>query len=293
VSQAAIVAATVAAATAGSAFLVPRGLRPDIATRLIAALAGLSLGATIWTLLLIVAANIVQLHGIAERFAWCSDLVNHHRGSFTPMGVLALGISVASLGSVARVRGRQRRQRAPSNGRELAIIPSEEAVAYTLPGRPGQVVVSTGMLRSLDPKERRVLMAHERSHLRRRHHRYVRLTELAVAAMPILAPLNARLRFVVERWADEDAAQETGDRAVVASAIARAALGPQPASRSGLAMADAGVLERVQIMLADPSPDSPLVPAILALVVFGAIAGLVASALLIEPWAPAILGLCR
>jgi Zn-dependent protease with chaperone function len=292
-SHAAIVALIVASATAGSAWFVPRRLRPDFATRLMTALVVLSFAATFWMLLLIIAANVVQLHGVAERLAWCSDLAEHHRGSFTPIGMVALGSGTWAFASMSRVRLRQRRQRAPGIGRELAVIASDDAVAYTLPGRPGQVVVSTGMLRSLDVKERQVLIAHERSHLRRHHHRYVRLTELAVAAIPVLAPLNARLRFVVERWADEDAADEIGDRALVASAIARAALASQSSRRLGLAMADAGVVERVQIMLADPCPGSPLVGALLVVVVVAGFGGLAASALLIAPWVVALVGLCH
>ena len=138
-----------------------------------------------------------------------------------------------------------------------------------------------------------MLIAHERSHLRRHHHRYVRLTELAVAAIPLLAPVNGRLRFAVERWADEDAADEIGDRALVASAIARAALASRPSPRIGLAMADAGVVERVQIMLADPAPRSQLVAVPLAVVVVAGLGGLVASAMLIEPSVLAVLGLCH
>jgi beta-lactamase regulating signal transducer with metallopeptidase domain len=149
------------------------------------------------------------------------------------------------------------------------------------------------MLRSLDPQERRVLIAHERSHLRRRHHRYIHLTELAVAAVPVLAPLNDRLRFAVERWADEDAAHEIGDRATVASAIARAALASQSAPQFGLAIADSGVVERVQIMLAGPSRPSPLIEALLGGVIVAGLCGLVATLLLIEPSVLALLGLCH
>jgi Zn-dependent protease with chaperone function len=292
-THATVVAVIVAAAMAASALLVPRRLRPDLATRLITTFVMLSFAAAIWTLLLVLAANVVELHGVAEHLGWCSDLVTHHRDSFTPFGLVALGTAIAVFVSMARVRVRQRHRRAPSNGPELAVIASDDAVAYTLPGRPGQVVVSTGMLRSLDVKERRVLIAHERSHLRRHHHRYVRLTELAVAAVPVLAPLNARLRFAVERWADEDAAAELGDRALVARAIARAALASQSSPRLGLAMADARVVERVQIMLGEPSSESPLAPALLSAVVVAGIGGLVASALSIEPRVLAILGLCH
>ncbi len=293
VHPAAIVAVAVAASTAGAALLVPRRLRPDAAARLITALVLLSVGAAVWALLLIVTANVVQLHGVAERLTWCTGVVTSHRESFTPIGLVALGAATAASVSTVRVRVRQRRQRAPSDVREVAIIPSDQPLAYALPGRPGQVVVSTGMLRSLDAQERRVLIAHERSHLRRRHHRYVRLTELAVAALPILTPLNARLRFAVERWADEDAAAEIGDRAVVACAIARAALASHSAPRFGLAIADAGVVERVEVMLAGPAGRSRLIEALLGIVIVAGICGLVASVVLLEPWTLAVLGLCH
>jgi Zn-dependent protease with chaperone function len=253
----------------------------------------LSFAGAIWTLFLIVTANLAQLHGVAERLAWCTNVIAGHRGSFTPIGLVALGAVVAASASVVRVRVRQMRQRGPSDERELAIIASDESIAYALPGRPGQVVVSTGMLRSLDLQERRVLIAHERSHLRRRHHRYIRLTELAVAAMPVLAALNGRLRFAIERWADEDAADEIGDRATVACAIARAALASQSVPQPGLAIADAGVVERVQIMLAGPSRRSPFIEALLGVVIVAGLCGLVASLILIEPWVVALLGLCR
>lgn len=291
--DAAIVALLVALTTGAAALLVPRRLRPDTATRLITALALLSFAAALWTMLLIVTANVVQMHGIAERLAWCSDVVTRHRGSFTPIGFVALGAVIASAASVGRVRVRQRRQRAHNGDGEIAIIASEQPMAYALPGRRGQVVVSTGMLRSLDAHERRVLLAHERSHLRRRHHRYVRLTEVAAAAMPVLRPVNARLRFAVECWADEDAADETGDRALVACAIARAALASHSSPRLGLAIADDGVVERVEIMLAGPVRPSPIVEGALGVVIVGGVAGLLASLLLVEPWVLAVLGLCR
>src|SRR5262249_12585225 len=144
-----------------------------------------------------------------------------------------------------------------------------------------------------DAQERRVLLAHERSHLRRGHHRYIRLTELAIAALPFLSPLDARLRFAIERWADEDAAAEVGDRAVVASAIARAALAAQPDRQLGLAIADRGVVERVERMLAEPADRAPVLETALGGVVVGGVSGLIASTLLVGPWALALMGFCR
>ena len=96
VHPAAIVAVVVAASTGGAALLVPRRLRPDTAVRLIAALVLLSVSAAVWTLLLIVTANVVQLHGVAEHLTWCTGVVTSHRESFTPVGVVALAAVIAA-----------------------------------------------------------------------------------------------------------------------------------------------------------------------------------------------------
>jgi Zn-dependent protease with chaperone function len=291
VDHAVVVAIVVAAATGGIALLVPRGMRPDFAARLITALVMLSFGAALWALLIIVTGNVLQLHGVAERLTWCSDAFAHHRESFTPLGLAALGAVLITCASATRVRMRQRRQPTQQDDREIAIIASDQPVAFALPGQPGQVVVSTAMLESLDAPERRVLLAHERSHLRRRHHRYIRLTEFAVAALPHLAPLNARVRFAIERWADEDAADEVGDRALVASAIARAALASHSVPRVGLAIADQGVVERVESMLAGPSRRSPVVETLFSAALLAGVAGFVTSLVLIGPRALAVLGI--
>jgi hypothetical protein len=129
VDHAATVAVSVALATGLSALLVPRRMRPDKAARLISALVLLSFGGAVWALLLIALDNVAQLHGVAERLAWCSGIVAPHRDSFSPLGLVALGAVVAATASVVRVRIRQRRQAAPSDERELAIVASAEPFA--------------------------------------------------------------------------------------------------------------------------------------------------------------------
>ncbi|WP_239308193.1 M56 family metallopeptidase [Frankia sp. Cj3] len=106
----------------------------------------------------------------------------------------------------------------------LVIVDDDHPDAYTLPGLTGRIVVSTAMLRALPADERRVLLAHEHSHLRHRHHAYTQLASLAAAANPLLRTPAAAVRLAVERWADEDAAAIAEDRAVVARALARAGL---------------------------------------------------------------------
>jgi hypothetical protein len=120
--------------------------------------------------------------------------------------------------------------------------PSPEA--FTLPGLPGRIVVSTGMLASLDLDERQAMLAHERAHLRYHHYLLTAAAQLAATANPLLRPAATAVGYMVERWADEDAASGCGDRRLVATAIGKAALATSPTSATGpaAALVRAGVL---------------------------------------------------
>jgi len=104
------------------------------------------------------------------------------------------------------------------------ITADPAADAYTVPGHPGRIVVSAGMLDALDAAGREALLAHEHAHLSRRHYLYTTAARLAAAANPLLRPLAGAVDFTVERWADEEAAHAVGDRRQVATAVARAAI---------------------------------------------------------------------
>ena len=80
------------------------------------------------------------------------------------------------------------------------------------------------MLDALDEDGRAVLLAHERAHLAGYHWVFVTLARLAATANPLLRPLASAVEYTVERWADERAAEEIGDRRRVARAIATAAI---------------------------------------------------------------------
>ena len=105
------------------------------------------------------------------------------------------------------------------------VIRDDESVdAYTIAGVRGCIVISRTLFAALDDDERRVLTAHELSHLRRRHHLYLHLVDLAAAANPLVRPAAGAVRFAVERWADEDAAAAVGDRHRTGRALAQIAL---------------------------------------------------------------------
>jgi beta-lactamase regulating signal transducer with metallopeptidase domain len=109
-------------------------------------------------------------------------------------------------------------------GGELAVIDDTDHLAYAVPGRPGRIVVSSGLLRSLEAEQRRALLAHERAHLSRRHHLHHAIAHLAAAANPLLFRLPGAVALSTERWADECAAA-IGKRTTVASALILAAIG--------------------------------------------------------------------
>ncbi len=288
-----LTAGLAAVGAAVGAFAVPRRLRPVAATRLIALLAVGAALAFVWTLVMIAGTGLAQVHGIAERVTWCSGYVAAHRDSITPLGVLALGGLAGAAISIVVVRRRQRVFRARPHDRELAVVTSDEPSAFALPGRPGQIVVTTAMLCSLDPAERRVLLAHEHAHLRLRHHRYVRVTQLAIAALPVLHPMLARIRYATERWADEEAAHAVGDRALVARAIARAALLQPTPDAHGMAFTDSDVVARVRAMLAEPPERSLRIELSLGAVGVGLLGATVASALFVHHSLAALLGYCN
>jgi len=138
------------------------------------------------------------------------------------------------------------------------------------------------MMRALPADERRVLLAHEQAHLSQRHYLYVQVAGLAAAADPLLRPLAAAVRAGVERWADEAAATEIGDRRLVARALARAGLAqaaarrPSSAPGSALRATDDGVAARARALLADPPPPRRAVAAAL----FALIVAIAASTVL-------------
>ena len=106
---------------------------------------------------------------------------------------------------------------------ELVVIPAADVATFALPGRPGRIIVSQQTLGRLTVVQRNAMFAHERSHLRHRHHVHRIVAALAAAANPLLWPVPRALSHAVERWADEDAARYTGGPDAVVSALCRVA----------------------------------------------------------------------
>lgn len=188
----------------------------------------------------------------------CRAVTSSHDSVPPWMGIPAIGALIVIGFSIRRTHRRFRSPAAFEPASEnLQVLPTPEPTAYAVPGRPGHIVVSVGMLRALPAAERRALLAHERSHLDRGHHRYLHAVELAVAAAPVLASLKHHVRHATERWADEDAADQVGDRRLVAQALARATLAGTDYVRSPrMALIGGSVPARIEAMLAEPAARS-------------------------------------
>ena len=83
------------------------------------------------------------------------------------------------------------------------------------------------------------------------------LVELAAAAAPVLTSLKHHVRHATERWADEDAADDVGDRRLVALALARATLaGADYVPSPMMGLIGGSVPARIEALLAEPATRS-------------------------------------
>jgi Zn-dependent protease with chaperone function len=222
-------------------------------------------------------AGVMRLSLAAWAGHWSASTVR--AGDPVTSGEAALAGLLLVVAGYAAARMSWRRGRAVvAAGVEAACLPGPDQVvvvddpdpdAYALPGLPGRIVVSTGMLQVLDDADREAMLAHERAHLTGHHYAFAAAAQLAAAANPLLRPMATAVGYTVERWADENAARACGDRRQVARAVGKAALaakhGPArrrlPAAALGLLgwrrdpMAKAGpVPRRVAALLAPPLP---------------------------------------
>ncbi len=137
----------------------------------------------------------------------------------------------------------------------LVVLPDPEPLAFAVPGWPGRIVASRGVLDACSPEERLAVLAHEQAHLDGRHDLHLVAVAVAAALDPALVALPRASRRAMERWADERAAKDAGDRRIVAAAIGRVAGADPPAWRLLTIPLGATDAEwRVRALLRHPPP---------------------------------------
>lgn len=193
-------------------------------------------------------------------------------------GVLLWRVVRTGTASAASAHGVRRRQReglglVGCGERGYTLVPSRERFAYCLPGAGGRIVVSTAAKRELAEDQLAAVLAHERAHLRARHHALTQFTHVLAQAVPLpsMRALHAEVATLVEMAADDRACRESDPETLLGALLALGA----PIRRPGLAANGTATLARA-VRLADPAPHPPASHR----------AGLsaVAAALVVTPW---------
>lgn len=229
-----------------------RRLPPRLAARFVTIALVLVVVAALPTAVMVAVAFLAHVPVIGIGFQWCAQAVGLHGSVPAWLGAPVLVLLVVGVARTARLV-RQHRALRMHYARPIHIAQSHKPYAVTLPGRAGQIIISTAMVDMLDDDERRIVVAHEEAHARYRHDRYLLTAELAAAALPPLRALARRVNFSIERWADESAVAVCGDRRLVAVTLGKVALYAHPPTVAGFA--GLGVAARMEALLAPPIPN--------------------------------------
>jgi Zn-dependent protease with chaperone function len=190
-----------------------------------------------------------------ERFERAFSCLPAHSHPADVVGLITVALllawaGLAALRGVVRVltvRSARRRHRAGlhlvaaglNDHPDAVVVPHPARMVYSLPGPPGGIVISDGALNDLGSQEFEAVLAHERAHLRQRHHAVILLTEVLAIVLPALPTLRIARRAVpllLEMVADDAAARAVGSQ-TVASALERMAdarVPPESAAAAGI-----------------------------------------------------------
>ena len=142
----------------------------------------------------------------------------------------------------------------------VRVVDDPTAVVYCLPGHGGTVVFTSSALERLTTAQRRAVLAHERAHLRGRHHLLLAWGSLLAAAFPrirLFREASQNTARLIEMRADDVAAHDCGRRPVAEALFALSDVtGPSVA----LAATGIGTAQRVERLLtnAEARPSSAL-----------------------------------
>lgn len=190
-------------------------------------------------------------------------------GPIAPGGAVAGWLSAAALLGLSVQGRRARRQHRAGIARlrvepwlgvheqvddvEVVTLPTDQPVAYAVPGPIHQIVLSDALRDSLSAPELEAVIAHERSHLRHRHDRLLAIGATTDACFGRIRPIRRSvvgLQLALERWADEDAATSVSARQAIREALLKTTasmLGPALAFTTACT-----VLDRLVALEADP-----------------------------------------
>lgn len=219
-------------------------------------------------------------HDLAHLFVDCADTMQaagaHPDDAALRLFGLALAVAVPARSFWSALRGhlaarRERRSHAetlrlvgrPAPDLGAVVLEADTPAVYCLPGRAPKVVVTRAALGVLSSQELSAVLAHERAHIRGRHHLVlasVRALAGAFPFVPLFRHAAAEIPRLLEMCADDSAAGRYGRRSVI-TAIRTLAGAPAPAQT--LAAAVTATEERL-LRLVRPTARQALARIILA-----------------------------
>ncbi len=174
-------------------------------------------------------------------------------GAVLALAVLAR-ITWCTARALAQAAGERRRHRLrlslvarPDPRLGAVIVRHHEPAAYCLPGNRSSIVVTTGAIGALDEGQLRAVLAHERAHLRGRHHLLVNIAGALNASFPRV-PAFRIAREQVARLAElraDDVASAAAHRLAVAGALLNLGAGVPAAALGAAGTADAARVRRL------------------------------------------------
>ncbi|GAA3827083.1 M56 family metallopeptidase [Streptomyces chiangmaiensis] len=154
----------------------------------------------------------------------------------------------------------------------ITVLDDARPAAYCLPGHGHRVVLTTAALAALEPAALQAVIAHERAHIRQRHHLVLAVAEgleRAFPRLPLFRMAAEQTPRLVELAADDAATARSGALTLAGALVELAGAGVPAAS---LAASGGHVAGRVRRLLGPQRPLHRVVSWAGALVVAGALA---------------------
>ncbi len=180
-------------------------------------------------------AGLLLAAAVVLRACWClaRELARSRRGRRAHAAlVAAAGRPCAELGVV--------------------VLDHDAPAAYCVPSGRYRLVVSAGALAALGADQLQAVLAHERAHLRGRHHLMLAVAAALARAfprVPLLAQAGPELGVLAEMAADDAAARRHGAGHLAEALVTLARSGTRPAA---LAPGGPAAIARIQRLLAPP-----------------------------------------
>lgn len=222
-------------------------LGPRLIHALPAARTAPRLGAVVWQMAagsvilswmvagLAIVTPLRPLDGLGHLLEFCLTVLHDtaaHPQSQAPQlaGLVLCGAVVGRFGACLAGSAITRRRRRLRHARMLKIVAYSDpelgalvlehptAMAYCVPGRLRQTVVTRGALDILNPRELAAVLAHERAHLDARHDLAltpIQALDRAFPHVPLFAAAARELPVLLEMCADDAAARRHGSAAVI------------------------------------------------------------------------------